>query len=326
MRGGEMQKLRWGLIGCGDISSKRVAPALRDLSNCELVTVARNRVDLTESFAERFATRKWHADWHALLQDKEIDAVYIATPVHLHAGQTIAAAEAGKHVLCEKPMALNVEDCELMIGACREHRVKLGVAYYRHFYPVIARVKEIIRSGEIGRPVITQINAFERFNPEPTHSRHWFVEKAKGGGGPMFDFGCHRIEVLLNIFGPITRTIGSTASVVFNREVEDTAVALFEFETGMRGVLTVAHAAAESQDTMDIFGSDGSIHIATLNKGMMIIRTAAGERTETHSPHSNFHQPLIDDFTQAVLTNREPQAGGTIGLDVAKIEAEIYDA
>src|SRR5262249_30135378 len=74
MRGGDMQKLRWGLIGCGDISSKRVAPALRDLSNCELVTVARNRVDLTQSFAERFGTRKWHADWHALVQDKEIDA------------------------------------------------------------------------------------------------------------------------------------------------------------------------------------------------------------------------------------------------------------
>jgi predicted dehydrogenase len=319
-----MQKLRWGLIGCGDIAAKRVAPALRDLAGCEFVAVARDRSDLAQSFAERFGARKWFAGWRELVRSNDIDGVYIATPVHLHAEQTIAAAEAGKHVLCEKPMALNVKECERMIAACRNHHVKLGVAYYRRFYPVVARIKDIIRSGEIGRPVITQINAFERFNPDPGHSRHWLVEKEKSGGGPMFDFGCHRIEILLNIFGPIARTIGSTSSVLFDRQVEDTAVALFEFESRMQGVLTVTHAAVESQDTIDIFGSDGSIHIPVLNQGTMRIKTAEGERTETHPPHSNLHQPLIDDFTQAVLTDTGPQVDGTVGCAVAKIEAEIY--
>ena len=319
-----MQRLRWGLIGCGDIAGKRVAPALRDLPECEFVAVARDRSDLAQSFAERFGARKWFAGWRELLRANDIDSVYIATPVHLHAEQTIAAAEAGKHVLCEKPMALNVKECERMIAACRNHHVKLGVAYYRRFYPAVARIKDIIRSGEIGRPAITQINAFERFNPEPGHARHWLVEKAKSGGGPMFDFGCHRIEILLNIFGPIARTIGSTASVLFDRQVEDTAVAVFEFESRMRGVLTVTHAAVEPQDTINIFGSDGSIHVPVLNQGMMRIKTAAGERTETHPPHSNLHQPLIDDFTRAVLANREPQVDGAVGYDVAKIEADIY--
>ena len=89
-------------------------------------------------------------------------------------------------------------------------------------------------------------------------------------------------------------------------------------------MLTVTHAAVESQDTIDIFGSDGSIHIPVLNQGMMRIKSAAGERIETHAPHSNLHQPLIDDFTQAVLANREPQVDGAVGYDVAKIEAEIY--
>ena len=140
----------------------------------------------------------------------------------------------------------------------------------------------------------------------------------------MFDFGCHRIEILLNILGPIARTTGSTASVLFDRQVEDTAVAVFEFESRMLGVLTVTHAAVESQDTIDIFGSDGSIHIPVLNQGMMRIKTAAGERTETHAPHSNLHQPLIDDFTRAVLTDSEPQVDGAVGCDVAKIVAAIY--
>lgn len=305
-------------------SQPSVSPRLLNLPNCDLVAVARARGDLAESFARRFGARKWYADWQAFAQDEEIDAVYIATPVHLHAAQTIAAAEAGKHVLCEKPMAMNVQECERMTAACQAHHVKLGVAYYRHFYPAVARVKEVIRSGEIGQPVVIQINAFERFNPEPGHPRHWFVEKAKAGGGPMFDFGCHRIEVLLNIFGLIKRSIGSTASVTFDREVEDTAVGLFEFELRMRGVLTVTHAAREPQDTVDLFATEGSIHIPVLNHGVMRIKTTAGERTETHPPHSNLHQPLIDDFTQAVLADREPQVGSAIGQEVAKIEAEIY--
>src|SRR5260370_18896721 len=128
----------------------------------------------------------------------------MATPVELDGEETIEAAEAGKHVLCEKPMGMNVSECDQMIAACRSNRVKLGVAYYRHFYPVVERIKTIIKSGEIGTPVLAEINAFEQFNPEPGHPRSWLLKKELAGGGPMFDFGCHRIEVLTNILGPIT--------------------------------------------------------------------------------------------------------------------------
>jgi predicted dehydrogenase len=125
-----MNTLRWGLIGCGDIARKRVAPALRDGAACELVAVNRARADLAEAFAGEFGARRWHADWRELVADREVDAVYIATPVHLHAEQTIAAAEAGKHVLCEKPMAMDADECERMIAACEGSGVKLGIAYY----------------------------------------------------------------------------------------------------------------------------------------------------------------------------------------------------
>src|SRR6185295_1167799 len=149
-----MGTLNWGLIGCGDIAQRRVAPVLRDLITCELLAVTRSRSDLAESFAKQFGAKKWYPTCHDLLADKDIHAVYIATPVHLHAAQTIAAAEAGKHVLCEKPMAMNVKECDRMISACRTNDVMLGVAYYRRFYPVVERIKAIINSGEIGKPVL----------------------------------------------------------------------------------------------------------------------------------------------------------------------------
>ena len=139
------------MIGCGDIARKRVAPALRDGAGCELAAVSRARAELAEGFAREFGARRWHADWHELVRDPEIDAVYVATPVDLHAPQTIAAAEAGRHVLCEKPMALTTAQCRAMIDACRANGVRLGVAYYRHFYPVLRRIREILAAGEIGR-------------------------------------------------------------------------------------------------------------------------------------------------------------------------------
>ncbi len=317
-------KLRWGLIGCGDIARKRVAPALRDTQSSELIAVSRARSDLAASFAKEFGAKRWYAEWRDLLNDDEIGAVYIATPVHLHATQAIAAAEAGKHVLCEKPMAMNVAECDRMIDAASSQRVKLGVAYYRHFYPLVQRIKEIIKSGEIGLPALAQIEAFEWFNPAAGDSRSWLLKKQLAGGGPMFDFGCHRIEVLLNIFGPVSEVKALTANTVFEREVEDTATALFRLAGGVCAVLSVTHAAAEARDTLNIFGSLGSIHVSNLNQGKMRVIGKFGERDEAHSPAANLHAPLVEDFTNAVLENGEPTVSGETGRTVAMIEAEIY--
>lgn len=319
-----MTKIRWGLIGCGDIAKKRVAPALRDLPNIDFVAVNRANFALAEEFAQAFGARKWYADWRELLADNEIDAVYIATPVHLHAEQTIAAAAAGKHVLCEKPMALNVAECDRMIAACAANNVKLGIAYYRHFYPVIARVKAIMAAGEIGKPILANINAFEWNNMQKGDARYWFFTPEKSGGGPMMDFGCHRIEVLTNIFGAIVDVQGFTDNLLFEREVEDTSAAFFKFAHGTRATLTVTHAAFESQDTLDIFGSQGSLHITKLNQGDLRIITATGERHELHTPHDNIQLPSIADLTAAILEDRAPLVTGEIGREVARIEELIY--
>lgn len=317
-------KLRWGLIGCGDIARKRIAPALRDSSTCELIAVSRAQSQLAESFAREFGARRWYARWEDLLFDQEIDAVYVATPVHLHARQAIAAAQAGKHVLCEKPMAMNVNECDQMIDACRLNKAKLGVAYYRHFYPAITRIKSIIEAGEIGKPIIVQINAFEWFDPAAGHPRSWLIDEKLAGGGPMFDFGCHRIEVLLHLLGPVAEVKSMNANVFFDREVEDTAAALFRFASGACGTLSVSHCAREPQDTLHVFGSEGSIHLPVLNQGLVQVVTVNGKRDESLPPADNLHQPLIEGFVAAVLADREPAVDGAIGRAVALIEEEIY--
>jgi predicted dehydrogenase len=321
---GQAMTIRWGLIGCGDIARKRVAPALRDILNSELVSVSRARFDQAEQFAKEFGAHRWYADWKELIADEEIDAVYIATPVHLHAAQAIAAAQAGKHVLCEKPMAMTVAECDEMIAACSGNAVRLGVAYYRHFYPVIDRIRSIVASGAIGKPILAQVNAFEWFDPPASHPRHWLLEAKLSGGGPMFDFGCHRIEVLINLFGKIKQVKSLVGRLLFDREVEDTATALFEFGDGPQAIISVTHAARGPQDTLEIFGSQGSIHVPVLNDGAIKISTQNDERTERHPPHANLHLPLIEDFVQAILSNRNPRVDGHVGREVARIEEMIY--
>jgi len=129
----DLETVSWGLIGCGHIAQKRVGPALRDLPASNLIAVNRDRYGLLEGFVAKFGAKRLYRSWKDLLADEEIDAVYLATPVDLHAPITIAAAEKGKHVLCEKPMALDVEQCDDRIRTCQEHGVGLGIAYYRHF-------------------------------------------------------------------------------------------------------------------------------------------------------------------------------------------------
>jgi predicted dehydrogenase len=314
----------WGLIGAGDIARKRVAPALRDAPSAAFVAVSRQRRELAEAFAREFNARRWYGEWREMIADPEVDAVYVATPVNLHASPTIAAAEAGKHVLCEKPMALDVRECDRMIDACRTNGVKLGVAYYRHFYPVVNRVKALVETGAIGTAVYAQINAFEWFDPPAGDSRRWLLDPDRSGGGPMFDFGCHRLEVLINCLGPVRHLTALVANALFDRRVEDTAVVTLEFTRGGCATVAVSHAAIEPRDTFAIFGSRGSLHIDNLNRGDLVIRNGGADRIEHHPPAANLHQPLIDDFVDAIRRGRDPGVDGAAGREVARLEEEIY--
>ena len=316
--------LRWGLIGCGDIARKRVAPALAESPHSELLAISRANRNLLDEFGDAFRVPNRFADWRELAARDDIDAVYIATPVNLHAAQTIAVAESGKHVLCEKPMAMNVAECDRMIAAAHANGVKLGVAYYRHFYPVVTRMKELIDSGEIGKPVVAQVNAFEWFNPGPSNPRAWLLDPEISGGGPMFDFGCHRIQLLLHLLGPIKAVSAVRSTALFQRQVEDTASASFEFTSGTIANVTVSHAVMEPRDSVTIWSSEGSIATEVLNEGRLLVRSRDKERFEIHEPARNIHQPLIQDFVRAAIDERQPLVTGDIGKAVAEVEEEIY--
>ena len=163
-------------------------------------------------------------------------------------------------------------------------------------------------SGEIGTPVLANVQAFEHFDPGPDHPRAWLLRRSESGGGPMMDFGCHRIEVLLDLLGPVEAIDGFPTNVHLpRRDVEDTCVARLGFRSGAQAVLAVSHATRESRDALEIFGTAGSAHVPVLNQGRLRIVTADGAREEDHPPPPNLHQPLVADFVEAVRANRDPR-------------------
>jgi predicted dehydrogenase len=221
-------------------------------------------------------------------------------------------------------MALSVDECDRMIRAAEVAGVRLGIAYYRHFYPIVRRVEQLLAAGAIGAPVMAQLNAFELFDPAPDHPRAWLLDPALSGGGPMFDFGCHRIEVLLDLFGDVAEVGALRGNVLFDRRVEDAAIATLRFAPGPLAVVSVAHAAAEPQDTLHLFGSEGSIHVEQLNGSELRITRRGTETVELHPHAENVHLPLIQQFVDAVLGGGQPVVDGAAGRAVNRVLEAIY--
>lgn len=286
--------VRWLVVGIGDITTKRVLPAILAESRSELWGIVTRNPEKAEPYQTRVFT-----DYEAALRNPEIDVVYVATPVAMHAPQTIAALQAGKHVLCEKPVALNHTEAWCMGEAADRAGRILGIAYYRRLYPNILRAKELIAQGAIGRPVLAEMNNHSWL---PADSRGWLLDPALAGGGPLYDIGSHRIDLLNFFFGKPVRVTGQRANVVHDKAVEDAATVMVEYEGGVRGVVDVRWHSRVYRDACRFIGTDGEIDLTPLNSGRVVY--PGGE--DLLPPHDNLHYPLIENYVTAVLEGRPP--------------------
>ena len=318
--GTQRMTVHWGLIGCGDIAQKRVADAIRADSRSELVAACRRSATQLEEFGAAFDVDYLTTSADELFAHGDLDAIYVATPVHRHCAHTIAAARNQKHVLVEKPMAFDPNECQRMISACATAKVLLSVAYYRRFYPVVLRIQQLINAGTIGRPlsVLATTGNSTRFSPDD-----WRVVRSLGGGGPLMDIGSHRLDLFLQLFGEVNHVQANCASSP-NYETEDVATVLIEFQNGCHGVLQCYFGTLNTPDRLEVIGSDGRLTTEDLNSGDLTVVTAEGSVTESLPPESNLHAPLIRDFSEAIETGRNPAITGEIGLATNQIIAASY--
>lgn len=279
----------WIVIGIGDITIRRVIPAIQAESRSRLYGV----VTRDPAKAAPFNARVWTTLEEALA-DPAVHAVYVGTPVFLHAPQAIQSLRAGKHVLCEKPMAMNEVEARTMLQAAEQSGTAFGVAYYRRCYPKVQRAKQLLAAGAIGKPVLAELTCHAWF--DGTGSRSWLVDPAKAGGGPLFDIASHRIDVLNFLFGQPLRAAGQLSNVVHHYAVEDNATVMIEYAGGVRGVVDVRWHSKASRDECRIRGTEGEMELSPLNGPDLVY---PGGR-ENLPPHANLHYPIVENFVDAI--------------------------
>jgi 1,5-anhydro-D-fructose reductase (1,5-anhydro-D-mannitol-forming) len=296
--------LNWIVIGIGDIATRRVIPAIQaEPRSCLYGLVTRDPAK-----AAAYDARAWTSLDEAL-SDPAANAVYVATPVFLHAPQTIQSLRAGKHVLCEKPMAMNEAEARSMVRAAEESGRTLGVAYYRRTYPKLQRAKQLLAAGAIGKPVFAELTSHGWFD-EREGSRSWLIDPAKAGGGPLNDIASHRIDVLNFLFGRPQRVSAQLSNAVHHYPVEDNATVMIDYAGGVRGIVDVRWHSKVKRDECRIRGTEGEIDLTPLN-GPELIHPGGNENLP---PHANLHYPMIENFVDALLGKGSLLSSGASAL------------
>ncbi len=320
-----MSTVKWGVIGAGGIADRRTIPeGIMPASNSELVAVMDIDEARTKEVAAKYDVPRWYTSDAELLDDPAVEAVYIATPVNLHVQQTVAAAEKGKHVLCEKPLALTLDESRRIVDACKAAGVKLSVGLMMRYHACHQEIKRIIESGEIGRLVMGRVQ-FTCWYPRIPGA--WRQNPACSGGGALMDLGVHTADLLRFFFGDVDAVTAFVDTTVQDYPVDDSALMLMKFKSGAQGVVesyfNIPDAAA--QNALEIYGTKGcilskgsvsqgsegtlTIYSSAEDKGYEAaqIRDGSGTNVRVVNPDPvNIYRAEIEAFADSILNDTVP--------------------
>lgn len=292
-----MKLISWGFIGCGEVTEIKSGPAFNDVNGSHIEAVMSRSEARARSYAERHHVPKWYTDAQELIDDPDVNAIYIATPPSSHATFAIMAMRAGKPVYVEKPLASNYDDCIRVNYISEQTGVPCYVAYYRRYLPYFQKVKSIIDKGILG----TIIDVNIRYSVPPREMDYdkenlpWRLNAEIAGGGYFYDMAAHQLDLLQHFFGVIVKAHGYYSNRAHLYDVEDTVSACFKFENGLVGSGSwcfVGHESAQ-EDCIDIVGEKGMVSFSVFNYAPIRLMTSEGATSiEVENP-SYVQLPLI---------------------------------
>lgn len=335
------RKIKWGVIGSGGIARRRTIPeGILKADNAELSSVYDLNEQVNAEVANEFGAEQ-ALSVEALL-NADIDAVYIATPAHLHREHVLTCANAGKNILCEKPLGMTIPEAEEMIESCKTAGVKLGCAFMMRFVAQHAEALKLINEGRLGKPTYgrAQLSCWY-----PPMQGAWRQDPVTGGGGSLIDMGGHCIDLLEMFFGRISKVSCFINGTVHGYESEDSAVALLSFENGALATVDTFFCIpdASSKNALELYGSQGSILAkGTIGQGpagqMAAFLEGEGKGYDAQQARDtdqgmviapepvNTYRAEIEEFGQAIIENREPVISAELGLRNQKILAACYES
>ncbi len=296
-----MKTIRWGIIGCGDVCEVKSGPGFQKARDSALVAVMRRDGDKARDFALRHNVPKWYDDAQKLIDDAEVDVVYVATPPASHEEYAVRAALAGKPVYVEKPMARTFEECRRMIEAARVAQVPLFVAYYRRRLPRFMQAKELIISGAIGEVRAVTVTHFQQAQftdarngtPIDRAALPWRVLPEIAGAGLFLDLAAHTLDVLDFLLGPIAEVSGTAANQAQLYPAEDIVAAHWRHQNGVLGTGIWCFSGDHNADWNEIVGSAGRIRFSTFGAAPLEWHHDGEIETFDLPNPAHIQQPLI---------------------------------
>jgi len=301
-----MKKIKWLLVGAGDIARKRVAPALAGVATSEIESICDINPESAESLASQFNCKNIFTDFKEALLKSDTDAVYIALPVYLHIPMALEAINSKRHILVEKPLGLNTEECKVLLNAVEKKGVKAACAYFRRFYSRYIYTKKMIEKGEFGQVVLIRMLYYSWFNPSKDDPKYWRVVRTKSGGGVLSDMGTHMFDVLIGLFGLPVSVYARCENLVHKWDVEDSAVMIMKMSNGTLVTASFNWNSQVWRHEFEIVGTLAKINWLPYDSGP-VVKTVGRNIENLELPSAeNVHLPLVDDFVNAILEEREP--------------------
>jgi len=336
------REVRWGVIGCGGIADRRTIPeGIIPAENSRLVALMGPHIEKVRSIGEKYGVERCYSREEDLLKDPEVDAVYIASPNSAHRSQVIAAAEHGKHILCEKPLGMTVDECNEMIAACRKNGVKLAVGFMMRFHSCHTKAKQLVDQGMIGKLVLGRAQLTTWY---PEIDGAWRQDPERGGGGCLIDMGIHCIHLLRMFLGEVKEVSAIIGNAAFSYPVEDSALVAMAFEGDGYGISDSFFSIPDhaTLNRFELYGTEGSIlmdrTIGQESTGSLILRTETQRGYEARQarapfggieispPSVNMYRAEVEDLAAAVLEDREPLNTGEEALKVQRVVEAAYES
>ena len=306
----------WGLIGTGRIADDRILPGINAVAGNKLIGIVSRDQARAEAFAKKFGALNAYTNYDDLLRNPDVTVVAIETPSAMHAEHAIAAARAGKHVFCDKPMATNTADAERILKECEKCGVKLGVNFHNRFMPCFVETRRVVESGEIGEVLMIQLEASAGPSPVST-AQSWRIVPAMAGLGTTMSIGVHVYDILRFIMSSEVTAVTSFFDTP-RGVMEKANMSVLRFANGVTAQVNVNERTPNPYNDFVIYGTKGRITGRGLTRsrvsGELQVSIGGGEVRRAEFPAVNAHGRSVAAFSQALLDGRDPSPSGLDGL------------
>lgn len=317
-----MRNLNWGIIGCGDVTEVKSGPAFSRVEHSKLVAVMRRNAQKAEDYAVRHGVSKWYDDAYELINDPEVNAIYVATPPLYHEVYTIAALKAGKPVYVEKPMAMNEESAIKMLRASEQTGSKLTVAHYRRGLPMFNEIKHLLRRGAIGEVRLISLKMLQPLQAKliANSEENWRVDPGIAGGGLFHDLAPHQLDLMLYFFGDVLHATGTALNQGGRYEADDAVAASILFENGIlfNGLWSFTVPVEETKDLCEIIGSEGKLSFPVFGNEYTLHKQGETERVVFEHPR-HIQQPMIEKVVAYFGGEAPNPCGAEEGVKVMRL-------